>query len=108
MSKAKEKVIPLGLMAFTSDDYHHLQRMMFMAETMVYHNYMGTYEGEILRVAASIVATKDLEASSDRPEEKEYVKMIKSYKKEFAIQFDLDLIDPVKEEETTEGDIDEL
>jgi hypothetical protein len=102
MAKKKEKIMPLCMLAFTSDSIEQLDRMKFMAESMILHYYMGA-GFDVERIHAHIVPTSGLEANCDLPEVVEYVKQLRSFKKDFSIQIDVDLY--TKEEE---GDLDEL
>lgn len=87
MSEKKEKIIPASMLPFTSDSRESLERIVFMCESLMLHYYMGQGT-DIAVMKASIVETKDLE-SFGIPETKEYVKMLKSFGKEYSIQLEL-------------------
>jgi len=101
MAKKKEVVVPLAMLAFTGDEITTLKRMVFMAESMIYHYYMETCRGSVERVHASIVETKDLEANGPK-ENTAYVKAMKSYDKKYSIQFHIELEKTEEEEELDE------
>ena len=89
-AKKQKKELILPILPLVNDDSEVLERLKVMVESLLYHYYLNTFDGDIVRVYAFVSPTGEMnEKANDVPEYKEYVKEVKESKKKYAIDFEL-------------------